>query len=316
MMRRAVAAWVAAVGLLATAGAQETTDKQQLQYSWKKGDKFALVSKYAMSVKLDKVPEALQGVLSDEPAALKLEANLDVEVKEVAENGTATLEGQWKTLTAKGHVMVNDVDFSYDAAKKTDKPEKKPEAGGADGLPGLPNLEDTFRHAVQQPVKIQVDRRGRMKVETGGKSREGMDWLFYSMNGLMGSLPAEKVGRGDKWKDEFKPSLPGAGAILDVKSAVESTIVGEENACLVIQSKFTVGGGGEKKDGDPSLAFKMKASGEGEGKTLFDPKAGRLSKCQHALKSRVEAEIPNPGGGDAIDLKATVKIDQSNEIGK
>ncbi len=318
MMRRAATAWAAAFGLLAMAGAQETTDKQQLQYSWKKGDRFTLRSKYAMAVKLDKVPEVLQGVLSDEPAALKLEANLDVEVKEVSENGTAVLEGTWKTLTAKGHVMVNDVDFDYDAAKKKpgDAPEKKAEPAPDEALPGLPDLESQFRQAVSQPVKLQVDRRGRMKVEAGGKSREGLDWLFYSMNGLMGSLPAEKVGRGDTWKDEFKPSLPGAGAILDVKSAVESAIEGEEESCLVIKSKFKVGGGGEKKDGDPALAFKMKASGEGEGKTLFDAKAGRLSKCQHSLKSRIEAEIPNPGGGEAIDLKATVKIDQSNEVGK
>jgi hypothetical protein len=321
MMRRA-AMWAAAFGLLAAAGAaQETTDKQALQYSWKKGERFTFRSRYAMSVKLDKVPEVLQGVLSEEPAALKLDALLDVEVKEVAENGTALLEGQWKTLSAKGHVMVNDVDFDYDAAKKpADKPEKKPEAAPQDALPGLPNLEDQFRGAVSQPLKLRADRRGRITIEGGAKSREGIEWLFGSMNGLMGALPEGPVGRGEKWKDQFKPTLPGAGAILDVKAAVESSVTGEEKAgdasCVVIQSKYSMGGGGEKKDGDPALAFKMKTSGEGEGKTLFDAKAGRLSSCRHALKSRVEAEIPNPGGGDAIDLKATVKIEQSNEVGR
>ncbi len=333
MALRAAAAWLAAVGFLAapagapssaeaTAGRQESTDRQELRYAWTKGDTFPFVSRYALNVKLDKVPDVLQGFLSEEPANLKLEATLDLEVKEVAEDGTALLEGRWKTLKAKGHLMVNDVDFDHDASKKAEgKPDPKPDAAPADAFPGQFDVEDQLRQAVAQPLKLRADRRGRLTVEGAGKSRDALGWLFSSMNGLMGPLPAGKVGRGEKWKDEFRPQLPSAAAALDVRSAVESSIEGEEKAgdatLLSIVSKYTVGGSGEKKDPDPAgLAFKVKTSGGGEGKTLFDAKAGRLAKCRHTLNSRVEAEIPNPGGGEAIELKAAVKIEQSNEVGR
>src|SRR5438105_2067355 len=107
-MKRLVAATLVCVLSVA---AQE--GKSELRYGFKKGEKFPLKLTYAMGVKLDKVPEAFQGVLSDEPVNLKLEGTLDMEVKDVAENGKATLEGTWKLMKAKGAVMVNDVDFSY-----------------------------------------------------------------------------------------------------------------------------------------------------------------------------------------------------------
>ena len=62
------------------------------------------------------MPEILQGVVPEDPIDVKFEALIDTEVTDVAENGTALLIGTWRTAKAKGHVMVNDIDFDYDIA--------------------------------------------------------------------------------------------------------------------------------------------------------------------------------------------------------
>ena len=56
--------------------------------------------------------------------------------------------------------------------------------------------------------------------------------------------------------------------------------------------------------------------GEGEGKTLFCVTDGRASKSQSSLRVKVSATIPNPGGGDDMDLKAQLKIETSHTLGK
>src|SRR5438128_1939321 len=111
MMTKLVAATLACLFCVAASAAPpldpargRQDEKSELRYGFKKGEKFPLKLTYAMGVKLDKVPEAFQGVLSDEPVNLKLEGTLDMEVKEVTESGKAVLEGTWKTMKAKGAV--------------------------------------------------------------------------------------------------------------------------------------------------------------------------------------------------------------------
>jgi hypothetical protein len=60
---------------------------------------------------------------------VKFEGVVDVEIAEVKEDGNALMNGTWRTAKAKGHIMVNDIDFDYDVAKKDDKPKK---AGAAE----------------------------------------------------------------------------------------------------------------------------------------------------------------------------------------
>jgi len=314
-MRLASAAWIVALGLLglapsfadpvsATEGKPQ--EKVELRTRFQKGEKFPLKLSYAMSFKLDKVPEAFQGVVTEEPLNLKVEALLDVEVKSVADDGAATLEGAWKQLKAKGHALTQDVDFLYDAAKKDDEKPKVDEGGGQ----GLLNLEDQLRKIVKNPVAMSVDRLGKMKVE-GGAGKGELNGML-SLNGLMGSLPADKVGPGDKWTTEDKLAMPGplAGAVqFKVKS--ENSYASDEKGCAVIQSKFSVSS--EKgAPGENLLDIELKTSGEGEGKTHFRVKDGRPAKSESKLKVRLEAAF-NAGGQD-IDLKASVKIDQGVEI--
>jgi len=302
-----------------TAAAQD--GKTELRYKFKKGDTFPMKMNYSMGVKLDKVPEAFQGVLSDEPVNLRFEGTLSVEVKEVAEDGKAVLEGTWKTMKAKGAVMVNDVDFTYDADKKTDdKPKKKEDADP--GLQGFFDLEDQLRKTAQSPLKLTVDALG--KVQADGAAAKGMgemNGMFLSLNGLMGSLPKKAVAQGEAWKEEMKLGMPGVGGAVDIRvnsdNVWESTETVNGKVCAVIKSKFSVGGEGKAdKEGDNPFNIKMKTTGEGEGKTLFCAKDGFPAKVTSALKVKLSAQVPNPGGGDEMDIKATLKIEQQIEITK
>jgi hypothetical protein len=320
-MTRIVAATLVCLFAVAASGAQD--EKSQLRYGFKKGEKFPMKMTYGMGVKLDKVPEAFQGVLSDEPINLKLEGTLDMEVKDVAENGKAVLEGTWKTMKAKGAVMVNDVDFNYDSEKKDAVKPKKKEEGEDPGLQGFFDLEDQLRKTATQPLKLTVDDRGKVTVD--GASAKGMgemNAMFLSMNGLMGALPKDKVGQGDTWKEETKLSMPGVGGAVDIRvkseNKWESTETVEGKPFAVIKSKFAVGGDVKAEgEGDNNpFNIKMKTVGDGEGKTSFAVKGGFASKVQGALKVKVSATVPNPGGGDDMDIKATLKIEQSLEIKK
>jgi hypothetical protein len=169
-----------------------------------------------------------------------------------------------------------------------------------------------------------VEKDGRLKVQESGGARGmgGMSSQFLSLNGLMGSLPKDKVAKGGSWKSDEKLAMPGVGGTVDIRIKSENTYAADEKvgdyACALIQSKYTVGGEGEGKQADPAqgFSFKMKTSGEGEGKLWFAAKEGRAAKAQNALKVKVSATVPNPGGGDDIEIKATLKIDQSHELGK
>lgn len=318
MKRMLVTAMVFTFGLTALAGQD---GKLELRYAFKKGEKFSYKLNHALSVRLDKVPEILQGVVPEDPIDVKFEAVLDAEVTEVAENGTALLVGTWKTVKAKGHLMVNDIDFDYDAAKAgNDKPKKKEDEDPA--LAGFGDLQDQLSKMVRTPLKLSVDTLGKVSISEGSGKLDAMESAFRSLNGLMGPLPKEKVGKGDSWKDEIKLGMPGVGGNVEIKIRSQNTVdavekVGEDD-CVVVKSKYSVGKlPGEKEDVPPAgIEAKIKTDGEGEGRTLFSISKSRALKSQSLLKVKVSASIPNQGGGDDLDLKAQLKIEASHELGK
>lgn len=293
--------------------------KSELRYTFVKGEKFPLKMTYGMGVKLDKVPEAFQGVLSDEPVNLKFEGTLEVEVIEINE-GKAVLQGKWKTMKAKGAVMVNDVDFAYDADKNADE---KPKAKENDpGLQGFFDLEDQLRRTATQPLKLTVDPLGKITMDASSAKGMGeMNGMFLSLNGLMGSLPKNAVGQGDTWKDETKLGMPGVGGAVDIRVKSDNKWEGTETidgrSCAVIKSKLSVGGEGKAEgQGENPFNIQMKTTGEGEGKTVFCVKEGYPARAQSSLKVKLSATIPNPGGGEDMDIKATLRIEQGVEIRK
>jgi len=306
------------IGVLALAAAPQD-GKRELRYAFAKGESFPYALKYSMGIRLDKVPEVFQGVMGEDPLDLKIDATLDVKVVDVAADGSATLEGTWKKLTAKGHVMVNDVDFSFDADKKDDKPKKAAEPADP-ALDGIMNLEDQLRRATSQPLLLTADSLGRLSVKADAAKAQELEGIFRSLNGMMGALPKEKIAKGDAWKDTTKVSIPAAGSTVDVPITTENVYLSDEEvkgrSCAVLSSKFKVGQVERKEDPNNVFNVKFQTEGEGEGKTWFNAKDGRAAKTQSLLKVRVNAVIPNPGGGDDIELKAVVKMEQAGELGK
>jgi len=314
-MHRVIAATLTLLCLAAT------QDKAELRFKFEKGEKFPLKVTYTMAVKLDKIPEAFEGVLPADLMNLKFEGALDVEVKEAAEGGKAVLEGAWKKMKAKGAVMINDVDFDYDADKKGEAKPKKKAEGDEPALQGFVDIEDQLRKMSTQPLKLTVDDRGRVTMD--GATSKGMGQLnvmFLSLNGLMGPLPKDAVGKGDTWKEELKLPLPGPLEAVEIKvvsaNTWDATEAVDGRACAMIKSKFSVAGEGKAEGGENALNIKMKTSGEGTGKTAFSLKEGCPAKVQGALVVKLHATFPNPGGGDDLEIKATLKIDQAIEMKK
>ncbi len=310
-MKRIVAAML---GTVVLAAAQETREeKVELRYRFQKGEKFPIRMLYSIGLKLEKVPDAFQGLVGEEPINLRCEGQLQVEVLEVSPEGAARLEGRWRELKAKGNVMVNDIDFAYDAERKGDeKPRRKPEAQDP-ALPGLFNLEDQLRRMSTEPLLLSVDRRGRVKIE-GAAARPGsgaLDAMLHSFHGLMGPLPEAPIGRGEIWKGESLLRLPGLGGSLAVAIKSENTLQGEERVgdvpCRLVQSRYAVGN-------PQGVPFTMKTQGEGEGKVLFRASDGRPAKTQGSLRVRITASVPDPGGGDNTEIKAALKVDQTYEM--
>ena len=295
--------------------------KSELRYGFKKGEKFTFAIIHNLSVKLDKVPEILQGVVTEDPIAVKFEGVVDVEVADVGADGAALMNGSWRTAKAKGHIMVNDIDFDYDAAKKDDKPKK---AGAAEdpALAGFGDLQDQLAKMVRTPLKLSADKLGKVSIVEGAGKMGEIESVFRSFNGMMGPLPKDKVGKGDTWKDELKLGMPGVGGNVDIKIRSENAIDAVEKIegkdFYVIKSKFAVGKApGEKDDAAPAgIDAKIKTEGEGEGKTLFSLSEGRATKSNSNLKVRVSATIPNPGGGEDMELKAQLKIESGHTLGK
>jgi hypothetical protein len=317
MKRTSFAALAFVFGLSALA----QDGKTELRYGLQKGEKFSLALSHALSVKLDKVPEILQGVVSEDPISVKFEGVVDLEVTELAEDGTARLTGTWRTAKAKGHIMVNDIDFDYDVAKKGDEKKKKAEPEDP-ALQGFGDLQDQLGKMVRAPLKLSADKFGKVTVVEGSGKLGEIESAFRSLNGLMGPLPKDAVGKGDSWKDELKLGMPGVGGTVDIKIRAENRIDSVEKIdgknVFVIKSKFAVGKlPGDKEDAPAAgIEVKIKTEGEGEGKTLFSVTDGRASKSQSNLRVKVSATIPNPGGGEDMDLKAKLTIDTSHSLGK
>ena len=298
-----------------------TQDKTELRYSLKKGEKLSYSLQHNISVKLDKVPEILQGVVPEDPIAVKFEGTVELEVTEVAADGAALLNGKWRTAKAKGHIMVNDIDFDYDAAKAGNEKPKKPDAEDP-ALAGFGDLQDQLGKMVRTPLKLSVDRLGKVSVVEGAGKLGEIESVFRSLNGLMGPLPKAAVAKGDTWKDELKLGMPGLGGNVDIKIRAENSIdsveVVDGKSLYAIKSKFVVGKlPGEKEDAPATgIDAKIKTEGEGEGKTWFSVTDGRSTKSTSALKVKVTATIPNPGGGDDMELKAVLKVETGHTLAK
>lgn len=299
------------------AGASGPDDKAVFRYRFEKGQKLALEVRYSVQVKLEKVPEAFQGLLSETPADLKIEGLLEAEVGEVAAEGGAALEGRWKRLSAKGGWMLGEVDFQHDAGQGGVAP-KKPVAGEA--LPPLFDLEEGLRAMARETVRFFVEPSGRVRMRGTGPPIVGeMSEQFLSLNGLMGPFPKDPLGGGDSWKGEAKIIVPGVGGTVSVTVRSENRYESDEpvggRSCAVLRSKYLIGGEGrgQKEDPDQPLPFRLKTSGEGEARTWFGVEEGMSARHQGSLRADLVVGFPDPGGGGDIELRMVLRIGQAYE---
>jgi len=71
MKRILLAGFLVVFGALAPFAMGEPQDKSELRYKFVKGEKFTFALRHGLSVRLDRVPEVLQGVLPEDPIDIK-----------------------------------------------------------------------------------------------------------------------------------------------------------------------------------------------------------------------------------------------------
>ena len=102
-----------------------------------------------------------------------------------------------------------------------------------------------------------------------------------------------------------------AGVSLLALLHTSTTTLGDLD-CAVITSKLTVKGA--DSEAAAALGAKIEVKGEGKGSMHFSASRGRPAKASSAVKVRVVAGGEDPTSGDALSIKATVKIEQSYTV--
>jgi len=317
-MRTAVLGGTLGLFLASIALSQDaTTDKRELRYRFVKGEKLTLTMAQKMNVKLDEVPEAFQGLAPEEPFDNAFEGEVAAEVKSIDDKGVATIEGKFQKIKAKGAVMGNEFDWAWDKAKDG---EPKIEEGGDEnpGIPGMGNPEDMLKQLALATLTLEIDPLGKIKVGGGGGAGQ-MAGQLLDLGGLIGQLPKDKVGAGDTWKNNDSLALPGLPLKMQVKSDNKFEKVDKVDGveCAVIQSKFTVGTSDEEDASqDLPIPVKAKFAGEGTGAMSFALDQGRPLRNEMKMEVKLTIDVPNPGGGDDIQIKGKFKLEQTLGVKK
>ena len=303
----------------ATVFAQETTDKRELRFKFEKGEKLTLKVAQKMNAKVSEAPDFLKDMMGEEPFDLDFSGTADLEVKDIDADGKATLEGRFAKMTAKGNVMVNEIDYSYDREKDGDKPAAGGDEGGDEGMPGMPNMEDEFAKLATSTLKITIDKFGKISFDGQGGST-AMAMQLLNISALVGVLPKDKVGKGDSWKNDESLSLPGMPIKMKVKSTNKFDKIEKkgDTECIVIKSEFAVGSESNEEDApaEGAIPLQGKFTGTGDGTMYFDPAGGRPVENKLKLDTKFDFTMPNPQGGDDLNIKGTFTMSQTNELKK
>ncbi len=303
------------LAMAAIVAAQDSTDKVELRFKFEKGEKLTLKLKQKMKATLSEAPDFLKDFLGEEPMDITIEGVADLEVKEVDDAGTATLEGSFAKLEAKGSMMANDIDFSYDKAKDGGKAEEPQEE--EPGMPGMPSIEDGLKQLATAPLKIKFDKFGKMTFDGEKGTASQMGGQLFNLSALVGVLPKEKVGAGDSWKNEEQLAFPGLPLKMKVKATNKFDKVEKKDGveCAVIKSDFTVGSDEEESSEGP-IQLKGKFTGKGNGTMVFDHAGGKPVSNSIKLETKFDFTMPNPQGGDDMTIKGDFNMEQSSELKK
>ncbi len=297
-------------------GLQESTDKRELRYRLEKGRVLEIRMEQKMSLKLKEIPVEFEEMIGDEPLKLDFTGTIVATVSAVDEKGTATLTGKFTKASATGTVFVEDVEFEYDAENPDALEEDDNEGGNPLGL----DPASMFRQLVTETLTFEIDSLGRM-TQKNVTEENRLPFQISSLNGMMGPLPREKVGTGDRWKSKERISLPGMEQVqinLRAENTVEKfTKVGDED-CVVIRTKFRVATAGDEgaevEPGDGMFEFEAKMTGGGAGTTTFSISTGRPKTSSCKIDVNIAASMANPQGDDDLEFKALFRISQKFQV--
>ena len=295
-------------------GFQETTDKEDLRYRFEKGQKLEIIMAQKMSLKLKEIPEEFQEMIGDEPFLLDFVGTIGVTVSAVDEEGTAILTGKFTKASATGTVFIEDIEFEYDASNPDSLEEEDDGGGNPFGLdPG-----SMFRQLVIETLTFEVDTLGRLTQKEVTEENQ-LPFKLSSLNGLMGPLPEQKVGAGDKWKSKEQIGLPGIGQMqinLHVENTVEKFAEIEGQKCVVIQSKYRVATAADEDADEEEGMFNLEAkmTGGGNGKTTFSLSQGKARSSSCKIDVKISASMANPQGDDDLEFNALLRMSQKFEI--
>ena len=168
-----------------------------------------------------------------------------------------------------------------------------------------------------QVVTLKVSPLGKVDVEGNFGQGGGIVSQLFNMNGLVGTLPKEKVGAGDKWNATDAMTIPGAQFKISLKSenTVEKFEKEKDEQIAVIKTKASVGSSSDESSDQGSM-FNLKATmtGGGEGTTRFRVTAGRAKSAESDLKVKITAKMDDPQGGDPLEFKAALERTQKIEM--
>jgi len=311
-MRR-IAGWTGALlWVVGIAGnPQESTDKFELRCKFKRGERITAQMRQKMNVRFDQIPEEYQPIFGDEPLEVTLSGILYLEVKEVAESGSAKLEARVHRIKGKGLALANEFDYDYDA----DQPRSDPEPAEGE-VPGGIDPVNLLHQVATQVIPIQIDPRGKFELQGDSGLPAELLNQFFNLNGLMGELPKEKVGVGDSWKSGQTLTIPGFDQLKIPVTAVNTVEKVAEGDVAEIGTKLSVGTVSDAIEQPEARMYNLKAklTGEGAGTTHFSLGTGRVRDSKNRATVKILITADDPQGGDPIEFKATLTIEQEHQI--
>ncbi len=304
-------------GLLTAVLALGAQDKVELRSRFKKGEKVSPKLEQKIVLSLEQIPDQFKEMFGNKPLDLKVWGTLDLEVKDVAADGTAKLEGRFKTLQGKGNFLQNEVDYTYDSSKPPPDRKDEEEDDESQGPAGMDPVV-LLKRLSTQVITLKISELGKVELE-GDFGRGGaIAGQLFQLNGLVGVLPKEKVGAGEKWTSADTLSIPGAPFKIALKSenVVEKILAEKSGEVAVIRTKTSVATSESDSSDDENNMFNIKATmtGGGEGTTHFSVSSGRPTKAQSDLKIKIKATLDDPQGGDPLEFKATLERTQKIEM--
>lgn len=221
-------------------------------------------------------------------------------VKDVAEDGTATIETKCVAVSSKAS---GAMEFEYDSEKDKEVPEN-PQVkmmakmvGKAFTLKMTPSGKIVemkgFDALMEEMLKDLGEDVGPMKEML--KQMLSDDTMKSAMQQLAPMLPEKAVGKGDAWKNDFTLKFPMIGGM---KFGVASTMTDLKDGDAHIGQTWTIELKGDDADKDNPLGGLVKITdSKGKSQIVFSATRGCF------VSQKMTMELTMDAGGQQIPVK-------------